>query len=319
VYVFGDVHALQAPPSSWHSKVAPESGELKVSVALEPGDRTGGAESTVVLGACVSTVNERVAGEASVLPAASVARTDTLCAPSLSALVVHGLVQVAHDPESTRHWNVEPLSVAVNANVGVLSLVGPLGPEPIVVSGAVVSGGGAVLTVNVRLAGVASVLPATSVARIVTVCEPSLSALVVHGLVQVAHDPESTRRWNVEPLTVAVNAKVGVLSFVVPVGPEVIVVSGAVVSGGGGAEATVTAFIVLSVSPSASATVTRTFLTPGSWKVNAIVLPVPSGHCPPAGPSVPSSSQVYVQGVSSHVALEASNETACPAVGEAGL
>ena len=70
-----------------------------------------------------------------------------------------------------------------------------------------------------------------------------------------------------------------------------IVVSGAVVSAGG-AEATVIAFIVLSASPSASVTVTRTFLTPASWKVKAIVLPLPSGHCPPSGPSVPSSAQV---------------------------
>ena len=92
-----------------------------------------------MFGADVSTVNERVAGEASVLPAASVARTETLWAPSPSAVVVHGLVQVAHEPVSTRHWNVEPLSLAVNANVGVVSLVGPVGPEPIVVSGAVVS------------------------------------------------------------------------------------------------------------------------------------------------------------------------------------
>ena len=74
-----------------------------------------------------------------------------------------------------------------------------------------------------------------------------------------------------------------------------IVVFGAVVSAGGGvlpAAATVIAFIVVAVSPSASVTVTRTFLTPASWKVNDIVLPLPSGHWSPAGPSPPSSSQV---------------------------
>ena len=129
----------------------------------------------MVFGADVSTVNERVAGDASVFPAASVARTETLWAPSPSAVVVHGLVQVAHDPVSTRHWNVDPLSLAVNANVGVLSLVGPVGPEPIVVLGAVVSAGGVVSTVNARVAGVASTLPAASVARIETLCGPSAS------------------------------------------------------------------------------------------------------------------------------------------------
>ena len=47
----------------------------------------------------------------------------------------------------------------------------PDGPEPIVVSGGVVSGGGT-FTVQVREAGEASVLPAPSVARTSNVCEP---------------------------------------------------------------------------------------------------------------------------------------------------
>ncbi len=168
-------------------------------MALDPDEIAGGAEPIVVFGACVSTLNERVAGEASVLPAASVARTDALCAPSLRAGVVQGLVQLAHAPVSTRHRNVEPASVAVKANVGVASLVAEFGPEPIVVSGAVVSGGGAVPTVNERVAGDASALPAGSVARTDTLCAPSARAAVVHGLVHVAHDPESTRHWNVDP------------------------------------------------------------------------------------------------------------------------
>ena len=109
---------------------------------------------------------------------------------------------------------------------------------------------------------------------------------------QLAHAAESSWHWNVDPLSLEVNAKVGVLSVVVPVGPELIVVSGAVVSAGGAAAPTVIAFIVVAVSPSASVTVTRTFLTPASWKVNDIVLPLPSGHWSPAGPSPPSSSQV---------------------------
>jgi hypothetical protein len=46
----------------------------------------------------------------------------------------------------------------------------PDGPDPIVVSGAVTSGGMA--TVHVRLAGVASVFPAPSVARTSKVCDP---------------------------------------------------------------------------------------------------------------------------------------------------
>jgi hypothetical protein len=85
-------------------------------------------------------------------------------------------VQSAHEAESTRHSKTEFASVAVKANVGVLSVVVPVGPEVIVVSGAVVSAGGAVPTVNARVAGEASVLPATSVARTETLWAPSTRA-----------------------------------------------------------------------------------------------------------------------------------------------
>ena len=60
---------------------------------------------------------------------------------------------------SSLHSNVEPASVAVNVNDGDVAVVVPVGPPVIVVSGAVVS------TVKVRVAGVASGLPAPSVAR----------------------------------------------------------------------------------------------------------------------------------------------------------
>ena len=123
---------------------------------------------------------------------------------------------------------------------------------------------------------------------------PSVRALVVHGLVHAAQAPASSWHWNVDPLSLAVKANVGVLSVVVPVGPDVMVVFGAVVSAGGGvlpAAATVIAFIVVAMSPSTSVTLTRTFLTPASWNVKAIVLPLPSGHWSPAGPSPPSSCQ----------------------------
>jgi hypothetical protein len=91
------------------------------------------------------------------------------------------------------HSNVDPASLELNAKDAPVSDVVPEGPEVIVVVGAVVSGGGAVSTVNERVAGVASVLSPASVARTDTLCGPSLSAAVVHGLVQVAHAAESTR------------------------------------------------------------------------------------------------------------------------------
>jgi len=83
-------------------------------------------------------------------------------------------VQLAYVPvvapgPSSLHSNVEPGLVEVNANDGEALFVGPAGPLVIVVSGAAVS------TVNDRVAGVASTLPAASVARTVNVYAPSTS------------------------------------------------------------------------------------------------------------------------------------------------
>ena len=54
-------------------------------------------------------------------------------------------MQVVQLPESIWHWNVEPDSEEVNANDALLVVIVPDGPEPIVVSGAVVSAGGVVV------------------------------------------------------------------------------------------------------------------------------------------------------------------------------
>ena len=63
------------------------------------------------------------AGVASVLPAASVARTSKVWLLSVSPATVCGLVQAANDPPSMLHSNVEPGSLDVeregrNRNVG---------------------------------------------------------------------------------------------------------------------------------------------------------------------------------------------------------
>ena len=78
-------------------------------------------------------------------------------------------------PLSRLHWNVEPASLELKANEALLVVIVPEGPPSSVVSGAVVSAGGAgvVSTVNERVAGVASVLPAASVARTEKVWAPS--------------------------------------------------------------------------------------------------------------------------------------------------
>ena len=175
-------------------------GESPVAVPAIPPN--AGVESPVTsaaagrvrdtLGARVSTVIERLAGVASALPATSVARASKLCAPSASAAVVCGEVQAAKAAASTRHSNDDPASEA-NENVGVLSLVVPLGPAVIVVSGGVVS------TVNERVAGEASTLPEASFARTANVCAPSGNYVVVSGDVQAAKAAVSMRHSNIAP------------------------------------------------------------------------------------------------------------------------
>ena len=71
------------------------SSTVKPTEPLPDSESAAGCDVIVVCGAAVSTVNLRVAGEASVLPAASVARTRTVWPPSASAVVVHGLVHAA--------------------------------------------------------------------------------------------------------------------------------------------------------------------------------------------------------------------------------
>lgn len=77
---------------------------------------------------------------------------------------------------SRAHWKVEPGSFDENVNVALVLVVAEGGPESIVVSGGVVSGGPEP-TVQIHAAGVGSVLAgfAASVARTRKLCSPSTS------------------------------------------------------------------------------------------------------------------------------------------------
>ena len=103
----------------------------------------------------------------------------------------------------------------------------PVGPLVIVVSGGLVS------IVKVLLAGLGSTLKALSVALTSKLWGPSLSAAVVNGEMQLENAAPSIRHSNVAPNSFDENENVGVSSFVVPVGPAVMIVSGGSVSGGG--------------------------------------------------------------------------------------
>ena len=161
----------------------------------------------------------------SVLPAASVARTEKVCSPSderavglrrragLEAarveLALEGGVRLAR-----RRTRTSPRS----------SWWSGRGPERIVVSGAVVS------IVQVWLAGVWSVLPAVSVARTENVCEPSLRPVYVWPGNKPRSCPRraGTRTWRSG--SSEENSNVASVELVGSNGPASIEVSGAVVS-----------------------------------------------------------------------------------------
>ena len=134
----GLVQEDQLPPSTRHSKVELPSLELKVKSGVVSADGSAGLESMVVRRGQVDCPSV-ARGLASELPAGSVARTSKVWLPAPSALSVSGLEHELQPPPSTRHSNVEPPSLELNPNVGVVSLDGSAGVESIVVFGAVLS------------------------------------------------------------------------------------------------------------------------------------------------------------------------------------
>jgi hypothetical protein len=150
-------------------KVEPASDDENVNVAVALLVGPDGPPEIEVSGAVVSTVHVALAGVGSGLPAVSVAVTTTVCEPSPRPLYVLGDVHATAVPVSSLHVKVEPASDDVNEIDAVDELIVPDGACVIEVSGAPLS------TVHVRVAGVASLLLAASVAVTVNVCEPSAS------------------------------------------------------------------------------------------------------------------------------------------------
>ena len=114
----------------------------------------------VVSGAMVSTVKVRAGGSGSTLPAWSVPRTSNRYSPSSRSGRACGDSQADQVDEtgSRRHSKSTPGDSEANSNTGEAAAVGPLGPDPIVVTFAWVS------TVNSRLTAVVSTLPEGSIA-----------------------------------------------------------------------------------------------------------------------------------------------------------
>jgi hypothetical protein len=118
-----------------------------------------------------SIVQEREAGEGSVLPPASVASTAKVCPPSARFVYVCPEEQAVKAAWSRLHENEEPGFEEENWNDAEVVPTSAAGEDEIDVSGGVAS------TVQLRTAGVGSVFDAASVARTAKVCWPSLREL----------------------------------------------------------------------------------------------------------------------------------------------
>ena len=170
------------------------------------------------------TVKARSAGVWSLRPTASVARTRNVCWPNASSRVTSGVLHATNGSLSMLQVNVAAGSLDANAKAGRRSSVVSPGPALIVVSGAVVS------TVKLRIAGVASVFVAGSVARTLKRCAPSLSIALANGVVHGVYAPSSMRHSNVDAGSLEENENVAAATPVSPAGPVSMVVSGATVS-----------------------------------------------------------------------------------------
>ena len=95
------------------------------------------------------------------------------------------------------------------------------------------------LTLQVCVAAVASVLPAASVAQTPNAWDPVDKPVWVWGEVHATRGAPSRLHWNVELGSLEVNAKDALFDVDVAGGPDVIVVSGGVVSPAGGVVSTV--------------------------------------------------------------------------------
>jgi hypothetical protein len=220
------VHTANGPASSEHWNVEPASLDENVNDALVEIVVEGGPESMLVLGGVVSggrMVHAWLAGVVSVFPDRSVARTANVWLPAIRPAYEAGDAHALYPTPSSEQANVAPDSLAENVNVAVVAVVLAGGPEPIVVSGAVVSGG---TIVQACIAGVGSTPPAAPIARTLKVCAPSVSEVNVMGEEHAANGAVSSEHSNVVPASLAENVNVALVASVEAAGPESMVVSG---------------------------------------------------------------------------------------------
>src|SRR5918999_5366491 len=135
-------------------------------------------------------------------------------------------MQKVYGPPSSEHSHVVPSSLASNLKFAtVLAVCGWFGPDRIVVTGGIVSGG--CLTVQLALAGVGSTKPCVSTPRTENVCQPTASPVSWTGEVHVEYAALSSEHSWAMPV-VLLKLMVAVVLKVSLAGAAVIVVSGGV-------------------------------------------------------------------------------------------
>src|SRR5215211_6868619 len=115
------------------SRVTPRSVPV-FSTSGKPHADGSGMQLLVDGGAADPTVHVREAGDGSVLPTASVARTPNACEPLLSPEYAFGDTHELHVPPSRRQVNDEPDSVDAKEKLAESLATVPVGPDAIVVS-----------------------------------------------------------------------------------------------------------------------------------------------------------------------------------------
>ena len=177
------------------------------------------------VGAVASTSHVNVTSEASVFPAASVARAFSVCEPSPSDGVVNGVAQGVQPPPSRSHSKVDGDSVEPRPKVGVEFALGlRRRREERRVRGGQVDRPGVRRRRRVEVAG--GVLGA----HLERVRRLGEAACTTAGLEQSANAPPSSRHSKPGPASDAVNEKLALVEFEAAGGEEVIVVFAGVVS-----------------------------------------------------------------------------------------
>ena len=126
---------VQVPAAAgerWKTTVAtpePASAESLASTTVPPTAAPFAGAMTEPVGGVASTSHVNVTSEASVFPAASVARALSVCEPSPRDGVVKGVVQGVQPPPSRSHSNVDGDSVEPRPNVGVALELGFAGRQ----------------------------------------------------------------------------------------------------------------------------------------------------------------------------------------------